>query len=145
MEKQINLMNQYVSNLAVLNVKFHNLHWNVVGKQFVSVHVYLEKLYDDFFEKYDEIAERIKMLGYFPKASMKAYLNTSNVKELNDGEISVEEALNIALEEIKELKELSKDIRIEADKFDDFVTVALMEDHISGFDKEIWFIESTLK
>ena len=30
-------MNEYLSNLAVLNVKLHNLHWNVVGLQFVEI------------------------------------------------------------------------------------------------------------
>ena len=84
MIKQINLMNEYVSDLAVLNVKFHNLHWNVVGRQFVSVHVYLEKMYDDFFEKYDEVAERIKMLGFFAKASLKEYLDNTRIKELSE-------------------------------------------------------------
>ena len=47
----------YLANLAVWNVKLHNIHWNVVGPYFVSVHEYTEKLYDEVFEAYDAVAE----------------------------------------------------------------------------------------
>ena len=145
MKKQLNLMNQYVADLAVLNVKFHNLHWNVVGENFEQAHVYLEKLYDDFFLKFDEVAERIKMLGEFPKASIKEYLEITSITELEDKDISVKEALTVAQTELKGLKALALDIRKEAENNDDFVTIGLMEDHVGVYDKEIWFIASAIK
>ncbi|MEC9485623.1 MAG: DNA starvation/stationary phase protection protein [Candidatus Izemoplasma sp.] len=145
MNTQITLMNQYVADLSVENVKFHNLHWNVVGQNFEQVHVYLEKLYDDFFLKFDEVAERVKMLGEFPLASTKEYLELSKVNELSNDNIKVDEALKVAKEELEYLKTSALNIRKEADNNDDFVTVALMEDHVAAYDKEIWFIESALK
>ncbi len=36
--KKINQMNTYVANLSILNNKLHNLHWNVIGVQFMPVH-----------------------------------------------------------------------------------------------------------
>eukprot|EP01156_Anaeramoeba_ignava_P002145 Anaeramoba_ignava/a217681_59.p3 GENE.a217681_59~~a217681_59.p3 ORF type:complete len:152 (-),score=10.93 a217681_59:1511-1966(-) len=145
MKNEVKLMNQYVADLAVLNVKFHNLHWNVVGENFEQVHVYLEKLYDDFFLKFDEVAERIKMLGEFPKASLKDYLEITTIKELGLEDVTVKKALEVAQEELKHLKSSALAIRKEADNNDDFVTVSLMEDHVGVYDKEIWFIQSALK
>lgn len=145
MEKQISLMNQYVANLAVLNTKFHNLHWNVVGETFEQTHVYIEKIYDEIFLKYDEAAERIKMLGEFPVASLKAYMEITTVEELGNNDYSIKEALTILLEDLIELNKLAKQIRKAADANDDFMTVSLMEDHITVYDKEIWFTKSTLK
>ena len=46
-------LNRYLSNLAVLVTKTHNLHWNVVGARFKAIHEYTESLYDYYFEKYD--------------------------------------------------------------------------------------------
>lgn len=43
----------YLANLAVLNAKLHNLHWNVVGRAFIQVHEYTEGLYDELFEQFD--------------------------------------------------------------------------------------------
>src|SRR6056300_1201530 len=96
MNKQIELMNKYVANLAVLNTKLHNLHWNVTGGNFEQVHVFLERLYDDLFLKYDEAAERVKMLKSFPVASMKAYLSVSDVEELESKFYGVTESLQLA-------------------------------------------------
>jgi len=138
-------MNQYVADLAVLNVKFHNLHWNVVGERFEQVHVHLEALYDDLFEKFDEVAERIKMLGEFPKASIKEYLEISKVEELPNEDVAIKRVFEIVKEEVSYLKELATSIRLEADNNDDFVTVGLMEDHIAAYDKELYFINQAMK
>ena len=145
MKEQINLMNKYVADLSVLNVKLHNLHWNVIGENFEAAHVYLEKLYTDLFEKYDEAAERIKMLGEFPEASVKKYLEMTSIVELSNKDYTVEEAYQVALDEYANLKQTASKLRKLADSNDDFITVSLTEDHITIFDKEIWFIKSALK
>lgn len=145
MEKQVKEMNVYVANLAVANVKFHNLHWNIVGQSFPQVHVHYEEVYTDLFEKFDEVAERIKMLGFYPKASLKSYVELATLKELTDTDISIKDSFDVALSDIKTLRSNALSVRSEADANDDFVTVALMEDHIASYDKEQWFLSTILK
>ena len=145
MKKTVDLLNQYLSDLSVLNVKLHNMHWNVVGKSFVQVHVHLEELYDDLFEKFDEVAERIKMMGDFPLASVKDYLNLSKIEELESQDVSIEDTFNFVQADYKYLKSLATEIREVADEAGDFGTVALLEDHIAAYDKELYFIRQTLK
>ena len=53
----MNKLNVYLSNLALWNVKLHNLHWNVTGRTFVQIHEFTEKLYDEVFEQFDAVAE----------------------------------------------------------------------------------------
>lgn len=139
------LMNQYVADLAVLNVKFHNLHWNVVGERFEPIHVYAEKLYDDLFAKFDEVAERLKMLGVYPLASMKSYLEATSIEELENRDYQIPETMAILKSSLEGLRKLAIDIRTAADEEGDFVTVAMMEDHVGEYDKELWFIASALK
>lgn len=134
----------YLSNLLVGNVKLHNLHWNVVGLQFKAVHEYLEALYDDFFEKYDEVAELQKQLGEFPKASLKEYLEITDIKELGAEEIQAKTAIEEALVLIKSQRDLADKIRREAND-SEYAISNMMEDHIAGYDKEIWFMESMMK
>ncbi len=145
MEKQIVKLNEYLADLGVLNVKLHNLHWNVVGLGFHQTHVFIETLYDDLFEKFDEVAERIKMLNSFPKASLKQYLEVTSISELTDKDYSVKESYEIILADFKVLKNLATDIRNISDGNSDFGTVAIMEEHVANYDKFIWFIESELK
>ena len=56
-------LNPYLSDLAVMFLKLHDLHWNVKGMQFVPVHQYTEARYDDMAEKFDAVAELIIMQG----------------------------------------------------------------------------------
>lgn len=145
MQKQVETMNQYVADLAVLNVKFHNLHWNVVGERFEQVHIHLEALYDDLFVKFDEVAERVKMLGEFPKASVKDYLSITKVEELPNEDVSIKRVFEIVKADVSYLKKSATEIRKDADDNDDFVTVGLMEDHIAAYDKELYFINQAMK
>ncbi|MCW6702306.1 DNA starvation/stationary phase protection protein [Anaerococcus sp. NML200537] len=139
-------LNTYLANLAVLNIKIHNLHWNIVGSQFVSVHEYLESEYDKAGERLDEVAELIRMSGEFPVANLKEYLEISTIKEIKTSkEVSIKEALEIVLSDIKLQKELALEIRKEADEADNFPVANVMENHIEDYNKQIWFVESSLK
>ena len=139
-------LNTYLANLAVINIKIHNLHWNIVGSQFVSVHEYLESEYDKAGERLDEVAEIIRMSGEFPVANLKEYLEISTIKEIETSkEISIKETLEIVLSDIKLQKELALQIRKEANETDDFPVANAMEDHIEDYNKQIWFINSSLK
>lgn len=135
----------YLANLGLANVKMHNLHWNIKGFAFPQIHEYLEKLYDSINEKFDEVAEIQKMMGEYPKASLKEYLEIASIKEIESKDYSIDEALKMVYEYLKEMKKLSLEIREEYSKEDKFQVVNMMEDHISGYDKEIWFLESMIK
>lgn len=140
--KKIEMMNVYVSNLAVLNVKLHNLHWNVVGQQFMPIHLFTEELYDELFIKYDDAAERIKMLGHQPLASMKAYLEAATIEELPSKSYSEKEVLDHLKEDLNLLLKSSRELREIADQEDDFETVALLEGHIMDYSKKLWFVST---
>lgn len=139
---KINLMNTYVANLAVMNVKLHNLHWNVVGMEFMPIHLKTEELYTDFFTKYDDVAEQIKILGQTPLSTMKEYLETATIKEVPPKAFSAKEVVSIVIEDIKILSDLAKDIRKAADEEDDFSVVAMFEGHVEYYAKELWFLNS---
>ncbi|MGP3779026.1 MAG: starvation-inducible DNA-binding protein [Halanaerobium sp. 4-GBenrich] len=142
--KDYKKMNTYLANLAVLNTKLHNLHWNVEGKQFMQVHNFTEELYDDFFEKYDEVAEIMKMKGEFPLVKLSEYQEAATVEELDSKKYGVDEVLNEVLADLKEMKKLATEIRNDADQVDDFEVVGAFEDHVAGYSQNIWFVRSIL-
>lgn len=142
--KDIKKLNVYLSNLAVLNANLHNIHWNVLGKEFVSIHEFTESLYDDFFEKYDAVAELLKMKGEKPLVRLSEYLANSSIKELDKDVFSCMESLEIVKGYLEEMKALAVEIRNLADEEGDFETVAEFEGHVAGYSKNIWFINSML-
>ena len=146
MKKELVLKsNKYLANINVNYVKLHNLHWNVLGLQFKPVHEYLEGLYDSMHEVFDEVAELLKMNGEYPLASLKDFLAVSEIKELESKDYSVKESLQIALADIKLLKENALELRKLAAEDDFYPLQVMMEDHLANYNKVVWFIESMLK
>ncbi len=139
------MMNKYVANLAVLNVKLHNLHWNVVGLQFMSVHNFTEQLYDDAFQKYDDVAEKIKMSGETPVSTIKEYMQLASISEVAPKNFTTKEVLDILIADIKHMRSLAMDIREAADQEGDFGAVSMFEDHVAGYDKNLWFLSVMIK
>lgn len=141
-----NEMNQYIANLSVLNVKLHNLHWNVVGEQFMPIHQFTEGLYDVYFKLFDDVAEMLKIRGEYPAASLKTYLEIATVSELAENvDFSPKEVLTVVKSDMELMKALALKIRTLADENGDFEAVAEMEDHIGQYNKNLWFLTAMTK
>lgn len=143
--KHIDLLQKYLSNLAVLNIKFHNIHWNVVGNQFVQVHEFTEGIYDKLFQDLDEVAELLKMKDIMPLSTMAEYLENTDIEEIKAKDFSIKESLDIVKKDLETMKALAVEIRNIADEEGDFETVAIFEDYVANYSKNIWFINSMLK
>ncbi len=141
----VNSTNKYLANIAVSYIKIHNLHWNVTGPQFKAVHEFLESIYDSYADVLDEVAELLKINDETPAASLKEYLELADIKELDSSELSAEEAIKITLDDMIKLCTDAAELRKAADSEDSFALTNMMEDHISNYSKNIWFLKSMLK
>lgn len=132
----------FLSDLAVMNVKLHNVHWNVEGKLFFALHAKTEELYDYMFAQYDEVAELLKIKNVFPLASMKDYLANASIKELDSKAYSTEEVVRVVVEDLNTLAKKARDIRNVADEAGEFTIVILFEDIVATLEKNLWFFRS---
>ena len=135
-------MNEYIANLHVWNVKLHNLHWNVTGEQFPAVHKFTEELYEEVFEKFDDVAEQLKIQGESPAATTAEYAKLAIIKETPARDFTSGEVLKVVREDMEKMKQLAVDIRVLADDEGDFSTVAMMEEHAAGYAKNLWFLSA---
>lgn len=146
MEKELfKKVNRYIANLGVEYIKLHNLHWNVIGVNFKPIHEYLEVLYDGITASFDVAAELLKMHGETPAASLKEYLEISDIDELSSEELNGKEVLEIVLDDFSKMKALAEEIRTEADELDLYDVVDFLENDLNNYNKSIWFIKSMLK
>ena len=143
--KNVQQVNQYLADLSVWNVKLHNLHFNVTGPQFKSIHEYLESIYDEAFEYFDAVAEHVKMQGQFPLVNSAEYAKLTKIEELGQEDIPQAKVIDILLKDFKYMNDQAVAIRTAADEEGDFLLVSMMEDHVAYYVKQIWFIESMLK
>ncbi len=143
--KKFNELNAYLSNLAVMNTKLHNLHWNVVGINFVAIHTFTEELYTKYFEEFDAVAELLKMQGQTPLSRMKDYLDHATIEEIAPKAFSIKEVLDILIKDLGILKDQAVKVRDLAEEEGDFEAVSMFEDTIAVLNKDLWFLDAMAK
>ncbi len=136
--------NTYIANLSVLSIKLHNIHWNVEGSLFPSVHSFTESEYDLAFERMDEVAEHCKMFGYIPVSTMKEHLALATIVEEDSRKFNCTEALEIVKKDLEAMRDEAIALRAACDEQNWFSAVSLLEDHITDYNKKIWFLNATL-
>lgn len=140
----LDLLQKYLANLGVMVVKLHNLHWNVTGDRFMRIHTFTEELYNQAFEDFDEVAELLKTKEILPLSTLKEYLNEASIEEITARDFSSRESLEILKKDLEIMRQLGTDIRNQADEAGDFEVVALFEDYVAFFSKNIWFTQAML-
>ena len=75
-----NLM-KVLADAFTLYLKTHNFHWNITGPMFNSLHVMFETQYNEQWVALDEIAERIRALGFNAPGSYAEFTRLSSIQE----------------------------------------------------------------
>ena len=127
----------------LLYTKTRNYHWNVTGANFQELHKFFEEQYTILDAQIDEIAERVRMLGNTPAASLKDFLKLTRLKEASVQ--GAQEMLQSLLKDHEHIiKDLRTDIKATSDNEDvgtsDFLT-ALMEAH----EKMAWMLRAYIE
>lgn len=111
---------------------------------FRSVHEFTDDEYNKFFERMDEIAELLRMCDCIPASTLKEYLEIATIKEEATRKFNCKEGLEIYLKDLELMREEATSLRELADGEGLFFAVAILEEHIADYNKQIWFIKSTI-
>ena len=139
LEKKLNL---YLANQLVDYVKKHNLHWNLKGSHFFTLHAKLEELYEEAGDILDEVAERILALGGNPVSNMKEALSMATIKELEDGPKSTDQTIKALISDTDYWIKDSKEIAELADKEGDSVTNDMFNGYTKAYQKLAWMLKA---
>ena len=71
----------FLSDSFTLYLRTHNFHWNVTGPMFNTLHTMFETQYTEQWTALDEIAERIRALGFAAPASYADFARLSSIKD----------------------------------------------------------------
>lgn len=139
----IAILNEYLANLKVLNNNLYNFHFNVIGKGFFQIHKKLEDYYKLIANMYDEVAERIKMLGDYPITSLIQYEETSTLKSRKSIDYPTKQVFEILINDFSFMLGFSNELKEYATTIKDTITEDLMTKYIVFFEKEIWMLEAS--
>lgn len=145
MENQVNDLNVLLADLNVFYRKLQNYHWNIIGKDFFTIHKKLEEYYDEINEQIDEIAEHILMLGGEPLGTMQDYLNTTCIKEAKNEKIKDDIMFENIIKDLETLLKKVTEIKKKADDINNYATSSLMDEYISNYIKKLWMLKQMME
>jgi starvation-inducible DNA-binding protein len=112
-------------------------HWNVVGKNFRSVHLQLDELVDVARNYVDEVAERASAIGVSPNGKARTVVEYSGLPEYPENWQTVEATVDAIVDTLTAIiRRLRK--RIDETDKSDLVTQDLLIEIARAVEKEHW-------
>lgn len=137
-------LNHVLADSAMLYLKTHNFHWNVTGPAFSSLHLLFEQQYQALWLALDEIAERIRALGYPAPGSYRAFHQLSAIEEHD----TLPKAMSMVEQLLNDHQTVSQRLQhalTVAEQALDQPTVDLLVRRLEAHQKDAWMLRSILE
>ncbi len=142
----VELLYHLLSDEFVLYTKTRKYHWNVTGMQFKSLHELFEEHYRDIEDKIDQVAERIRALGYLSLGTIKQFSKLTRLQEHEDEDHTARTRLKNLIHDHEEIiSNLRSDLNIALEKNRDAGTSDFMTSLMESHEKMAWMLRSYLE
>ena len=124
--------------------KTHSFHWNVTGPMFNTLHTMFMEQYTELWTALDEIAERIRALGFPAPGSASQYAKLTSIPE----ETGVPAAMDMVRQLVDGHETVARTARkvfAAADKGADEPTADLLTQRLQIHEKTAWMLRSLLE
>ncbi len=137
-------LSRLLADTYTLYLKTHNFHWNVTGPMFQTLHVMFEEQYTELATAVDEIAERIRALGFPAPGSYSEYAKLTSIKEA-DGVPTAEEMIRQLVEGQETVVRTAREVFPAAERASDEPTADLLTQRMHLHEKTAWMLRSLLE
>ena len=132
-----------LADTYTLYLTTHHYHWNVTGPMFQTLHLMFETQYNELALAVDQIAERIRALGYPAPGSYAAYSKLSSIRE-EEGVPKAEEMIRRLVEGQEAVVRTARSVFPAAEKANDEPTADLLTQRMQVHEKNAWMLRSLL-
>ncbi|WP_374763533.1 Dps family protein [Yunchengibacter salinarum] len=118
-----------------------NVHWNVTGPLFNSVHTLTEEQYTELATAVDDIAERIRALGEKAPAGLKVFQDMGDIAD-GDERASAEDMVRALAAAQEKIGNRIRPLISKSSEDGDEVTAGLLTDRLTVHEKSAWMLRS---
>lgn len=139
-------LSQLLADTYLLYVKTHGYHWNVTGPQFNTLHLMFEEQYNELALAVDQIAERIRALGFPAPASYGEFTRLASVPEDGDGDWpGAEEMIRRLVKGQEAVVRTARGVFPAVERAGDQPTADLLAQRMQVHEKTAWMLRSMLQ
>ena len=136
-------LSRLLADTYILYLKTQNFHWNVTGPSFYSLHKMFEEQYQGLALATDEIAERIRALGFVAPGSFASFSKLTSLKEDKET-LASDEMLRSLAKGHEILIHTAQEALASADTAGDQPTIDLVTERMEFSEKTAWMLKSSL-
>lgn len=128
-------------DLIDLSLQGKQAHWNVVGPLFRTLHLELDEIVEDARKWSDEVAERLRALGFPADGRIAVLAKRTGLESLPDGIITDKEVLTRVSDQLATVAgraQASIDRLDGVDKVSEDILIGIVE----GLEKHLWMLRS---
>jgi starvation-inducible DNA-binding protein len=137
-------LSRLLADTYTLYLKTHNFHWNVTGPMFNTLHLMFEAQYNELALAVDQIAERIRALGFPAPGTYSAYAKLSSIKE-TDGVPNAQDMIRLLVEGQEAVVRTARAVFETADDANDQPSADLLTQRMQVHEKTAWMLRSLLE
>lgn len=138
-----NGLDRVLADTYTLYLKTHNYHWNVTGPLFNTLHAMFMTQYTALALTVDEIAERVRALGFAAPGSYQAYARLSSIKD-EEGVPAAEDMVRNLVIGHETLVRTAREAFPPAEKVGDEATADLLTQIMRESEKTAWMLRSQI-
>ncbi|WP_373925151.1 Dps family protein [Duganella sp. sic0402] len=122
----------------------HNFHWNVKGPMFNSLHQMFMTQYSEQWTALDQIAERIRALGYPAPGTYAQFAKLATIKEVEGVPQALDMVRHLVAAQEATARTARKLLPV-VDEADDQPTADLLTQRLDVHEKTAWMLRSLLE
>lgn len=134
-------LQKVLTDVTALSLVGKQLHWNITGEGFRSLHLYLDTVVDIAREASDEIAERMRALQVVPNGLPEVVAQRNTLPTIPETIIKTDDAEELAVAAINATVGTMRDVHEKVDA-EDSASADILNDYIRRFEQQAWFIRS---
>lgn len=142
-ERVSNGLARLLADTYTLYLKTHNFHWNVTGPRFAQLHDLFETQYRELQGAVDEVAERIRALGFRAPGSYSEFAELSRVPEALET-ASADDMVRQLAEGHEQVARAVRDLIAPAQAAGDEGSVDLLVGRLRAHEKTAWMLRALL-
>ncbi len=137
-------LSHLLADSYTLYLKTHNFHWNVTGPMFQTLHTLFETQYTELAIAVDDIAERIRALGFPAPGTYAKFAALSTIRE-EDGVPDAKTMIRQLVEGQEAVARTARKIFPVVDKASDEPSADLLTQRMQVHEKNAWMLRSMLE
>jgi starvation-inducible DNA-binding protein len=141
-------LSAFLADAYTLYLKTHSYHWNVTGPMFNSLHNMFEAQYTEQWTALDEIAERIRALGFMAPGSYEEFVRLSSIKAEKGAQQEGPEWHHMVRQLVlgnEAVCRTARKVLEQGEKAGDDPTVDLLTQRLQVHEKYAWMLRSLLE